>query len=601
MQPSTCESLITLPIIHGCLETAVAVHDRLRDLQPDVIAVELPPTIEEAVIRACRRLPYLSVVSYQRSDGQPVYVLIEPCDGIIEAIRFALQNAIPVIFVDRDTEEYGAKLDPLPDTYAISRIGYKAYVDAYLDSVPASEDEDDLFREICMAYHLQKLVQEYDRVAFVCGLAHVNGVLREIETPQALPIQKTRRENVSVWNLSQRSAREVLSEPAFISAAYERYRSGETETAPDRLIIQKQLVETARGQYEENTGEKLSPSQLNVFHQFGRNIALLETRLAPDLFNLVIAARGCADDNFAYEVWDTATAYPCQESPCNLPTLDITLEDLQRHSRCVAFHRTFKRMRKILRSVPARKREKTPGEWRERWAGVFICSHPPEDIVIESYGAFLQKKGKSILSEENTHIEPFTTSLLDGIDIRETMRNWHEAKIYVREARHVQGKVGSVVVILDEDDVTEGDQKYPWKSVWHGEHDQESDMGFYATPAGRQLIGPGISRCEYGGFLMTYPPGRLADIWDDPFYAVTRNKPERLLLAGIDYSEDRFIVYVARKPPRSYFQTFAGRFDRKIIYIPIGQLSPVTLKQIRAFHVLDGRHVRSYAKEYIWK
>lgn len=601
MRSSTFESLTILPIIHGCLETAAAVHERLRDLQPQVVAVELPATLQEAVVRACERLPYLSIVSYNLSNDEPVYVLIEPCDGIIEATRFALEHDISVVFVDRDTETYGAKVDPLPDPYAIQRIGYGAYVDAYLDTVPASEDEDDVFREACMAYHLQRLVRQYERVAFVCGLAHVKGVLREMETPLAFPLQRTRREDITVWNVSERSAREVLQEPGFITAAYERYRSAQSEVAPDRLLLHKDLVETARSQYKDNAGERLSLSQLSVFNQFGRNFTLLEGGLAPDLYHLIIAARGCADDNFAYEVWDAATSYPWQESPSRLPTMDITLEDLRRHSRAVRFHRTFKRLRKILRSVPQRRREKRPGEWRERWSGVFICSYPPEDIVIESYGAFLQKRGKSILSEENTRVEPFTTSLLDGIDIRETLRNWHEGRIYVRETRNVQGKVGSVVVILDEDDPSDGKQKYPWKGVWHGEHDQESDMAFYATPAGSQMVGPGITRCEYGGFLMTYPPGRLADIWVDPFYTAARNKPERLLLAGIDYSEERFIVYVAQKPPRSYFQSFAGRFDRKVIYMPIGQLSPVTLKQIRVFHVLDDHHVRSYAKEYIWK
>ena len=601
MRSSTYESLTVLPIIHGCLETAVAVHERLRDLQPQAIAVELPPTLQEAVVRACRRLPYLSVVTYNLSDGQPVYVLIEPCDGITEAIRFALENNIPIIFADRDTEAYGAKVDPLPDPYAICRIGYDAYIDAYLAAVPASEDEEDVFREACMAYHLQRMVQECGRVAFVCGLAHVKGVFREMEAPQAFPLQRTRRDGVTVCNVSDSSAREVLEEMGFITAAYERYRSTQSEAPPDRIVLHKELVEKARHQYEDNTGERLSVSQLRVLDQFGRNFALLEGRLVPDLFHLIIAARGCADDNLAYEVWDAATSYPWQESPSSLPTLDITLEDLQRHSRPIRFHRTFKRMRKILRTIPTQKHEKRPDEWRKRWSGVFICSYPPEDIVIESYGAFLQKKGKSILSEENTHVEPFTTSLLDGIDIRETLRNWHEGRIYVREARHVHGKVGSVVVILDEDDSSDGNDKYPWKSVWHGEHEQESDMAFYAKPMGSQMVGPGISRCEYGGFLMSYPPGRLADIWDDPFYVAARNKPERLLLAGIDYSEERFIVYVARKPPRSYFQSFASRFGRKTIYIPIGQLSPVTLKQIRVFHVLDGRHVRSYAKEYIWR
>jgi hypothetical protein len=40
--------------------------------------------------------------------------------------------------------------------------------------------------------------------------------------------------------------------------------------------------------------------------------------------------------------------------------------------------------------------------------------------------------------------------------------------------------------------------------------------------------------------------------------------------------------------------------DRTIIYIPIGQLSPQSLKKIRVVHVLDGYDKRETAKEYLW-
>jgi hypothetical protein len=43
----------------------------------------------------------------------------------------------------------------------------------------------------------------------------------------------------------------------------------------------------------------------------------------------------------------------------------------------------------------------------------------------------------------------------------------------------------------------------------------------------------------------------------------------------------------------------AARLGKKIIYLPIGIFSPVTLKKIRQFHVLDGHHVRRYAKDYV--
>jgi len=74
----------------------------------------------------------------------------------------------------------------------------------------------------------------------------------------------------------------------------------------------------------------------------------------------------------------------------------------------------------------------------------------------------------------------------------------------------------------------------------------------------------------------------------------------RLLLAGLDYSIHHYVVYVAARPPRSIFKTIAARAGRTIIYIPIGQLSPVALKKIRVVHVLDGYDKRDIAKEYLW-
>jgi len=72
------------------------------------------------------------------------------------------------------------------------------------------------------------------------------------------------------------------------------------------------------------------------------------------------------------------------------------------------------------------------------------------------------------------------------------------------------------------------------------------------------------------------------------------------LLSAVEYSLERYVAYIAAKPPRSWFRSFAGRLNKKIIYIPIGTLSPVTLKKIRVFHVLSGHQVREFAKDYVW-
>jgi hypothetical protein len=158
------------------------------------------------------------------------------------------------------------------------------------------------------------------------------------------------------------------------------------------------------------------------------------------------------------------------------------------------------------------------------------------------------------------------------------------------------GDVGAVVIIFDED----RDDRYAYLTTWLGEHQNESDMAFYSTHPFENLVGPGIGRAEYGGLMMTLPPRRLYDVWADSDYELAESKPERLLMAALDYSVERHVLYIAGKPPRTIFRHLAARVNRKIVYIPIGQLSPTKLKRIRVVHVLDSYSRREEAKQYIW-
>jgi hypothetical protein len=268
-------------------------------------------------------------------------------------------------------------------------------------------------------------------------------------------------------------------------------------------------------------------------------------------------------------------------------------------TRKINIRRRLPRVKRRPVFIPKRRRmkERNPGEWLDGFSDPFICSYPPEDMVVEDYGNYLRTKGAHVLSSEDAVSVPFETTILDGIDMRETVRHMHEDRIYVREFKRVKGGVGSVVVIFDEDT---REKAYPYVMTWLGEHDQESDMAFYATDPADHVVGPGICRCTYGGFLMTYPPLRLADVWGDPEYDWARTKAERLLLAGLEYSMEKHVVYVAERAPRSFVKQVAGRWGKQIVYIPIGQLSPVKLKELRVLHILAGKDKRELAKDYIW-
>jgi hypothetical protein len=320
--------------------------------------------------------------------------------------------------------------------------------------------------------------------------------------------------------------------------------------------------------------------------------------LTAGLYDLTVAARSLVDDNYAWEVWQTANRYGPQREVSELETVNLSGSEVFLNTRKLRIRRRLPRPKQLTRpwNLKPRKKEKVPGEWARQLDGNAICSYPPEDLVVEDYGRFLKRKAKSILSEERVRVEPFTTSILDGIDLRETIRNWHQGKIYVRQFQKLAGEVGAVVVVFDED----RENRYQYLTTWLGENQNESDMAFYSTQPFDNMVGPGIGRAEYGGFLMTLPPRRMYDVWRDPDYNFADSKPERLLLAGLDYSVERYVVYVAARPPRSVFRSISAHLNRKILYVPIGQLSPTKLKKVRVVHVLDGYDKRKIAKEYLW-
>ena len=594
-----------VPILHNRMEFALEVRRVFKLFQPDHVAVEYPDTLKTRIIQGAKRLPLLSVAHYEGDDGTFVYLPLEPCDGQIEAVRLALAHDIPLHFVDRDTEAYPQDHTPMPDTHAITRIGHTAYCRAYMkihrNRKPSSEDT---LREKTMAYHLQKLDKSREKVLFVGGLSHANGILTMLDHPQAPVIGRRTREKVGLAHLHRESSREIMGEMPFLQAAYERHRV--TGEIPDRLQEQMALLEAAQKKYWKNSKEKVSRIQLRILNKFARNYALLNHKLVPDFYQLIVASRGAVDDNFAYEVWDLGSDYPWQEPSdkekgSGLPVLRLRGEDLFLDQKRIRFHRQFKTMRRRLVPVPVKEKRKRrdPEKWKKEFSGDSICSYAPEDVAVEGYGHYLQKKALQIKAAENVRIEPFSCSLQDGIDIRETIREWSSGKLYVKAERPLKGKVGSVVVIFDPDASKEGDENFPWRMTWLGEHSQESDMAFYSTPAGEVMDGPGISRCQYGGFMLSYPPLRVYDIWRDSFFNVARNKPERLLMAALDYSLEKHVVYLAADPPSGWCQSMAARLGKKILYLPLGTLSPVTLKKIRQFHVLDGHGVRRYARQYL--
>jgi hypothetical protein len=655
------DGIAVLPVLHERLEAADLVRLALEVHEPDAVAVEVPSSLERTWLKAVDRLPSISVLLYETARDETIYLPVHPADPMVEAARCARERGLAFACADLDVDGYGDWRDPIPDPYTVLRLGPGRVLEAFR-AAGRREDPLDGRREASMAFHARRLSEGgARRVLLVCGMHHVDGVARALAMPQAIPLTPPVRRNVRLVHLHPESLGEVLGEIPFYAAAQEARRQGLPDLSPeppaepagrwygpfrvisggrgdeperlvsavtrsahrggiarwpfapaaagaapgplDRLRLQWALLrEAERALGAVAPDETVEPWQRRNFARFSRNLARASGVVLADLYDLIVAARGCVSENFAFELHRLATAYPWQHAAAaDLPTARIRADELHYGVRRIRLTRRLPRLKQRRPESLLRRRrldERYPGEWLEGFDEASLCSFPPEDLVVEEFGRYLRRRGRSVLSEERSRSVPFTTSLLDGIDVRETVRHWSERTLYVRELGRVPGEVAAVVVIFDED--REGEERYPYRLTWLGEHEQESDMALYATDPPRAIVGPGICRATYGGFLLSYPPGRLMDVWADPDYRLAETKPEVLLLAALDYSRERIVVHVAARPPRSIFHQIAARLGRRILHLPLGSLSPATLRRIRVLHILSGHAKREIAKQYIW-
>jgi hypothetical protein len=638
------------------LDVASVVRAVLDQLRPAAIAVELPTSLTDIVLKAVGRLPKVSLVISERPGEDALVWVSIPGDPFAEALRWANELDRPVFFVDPDIPYRERRRDPVPDPYALWNLGPDKYLDLLVEQGAAGPHGDaDRRREAGIAHRIKQArdVAPDGRLLTLLGAAHVRAVTRHLQQPTAEPFVRAKGSRPELRHLHPDSLTAILPDPPLAHAVFELLRDGESpeevnleaalsrqvswvqyglrvitgqkdeqtkerpinvaryatyhghQTAfakrrvPDRRALEKVVWRIGATSYEGQTREGLQTWQRKLFFDFSRRYARLQGILVPGLFEWAVAARGVGDDNLAWEVFDVARTYPWQQTSAEIPTAKVDGDELDLGTRKITFRKRFFRVKQRPVRVPVRERPTTddPEKWLEAFDPLGLCSHRPEDVVIEDYARFLQRKAVSILSVERKRTEPFTCSMLDGIDMRETLRNLHESRVYVQELGRAPGDAGSVVVIFDRDP---GRDRFPYCMTWLGEDEQESDMAFYSTDPAEQVVGPGIMRATYGGFMMTYPPRRVLDVWQDREYRFAREKAEVLLMAGVDYSEEKLIVHLAKDPPSPAMHRYAASQRKRIVHIPIGSMSPITLKKIRVVHLLAGRDKRAIAKDYVW-
>jgi hypothetical protein len=233
--------------------------------------------------------------------------------------------------------------------------------------------------------------------------------------------------------------------------------------------------------------------------------------------------------------------------------------------------------------------------YRFFWDPRGMCSHSPEDARIEHFNTGLREKANTIGREDLANSEKFSVSVRDGIDFRETLRNWHTGDIYVKNFPPSQGAVDTIVIIFD----AVHDERYPHLATWYAEHNEESTLTFYSTDPFENMIGPGIARSYYGGLSLLFPPRPVPNVFEMDFSRSPMSLSERLTYGALLFSKERRVGFVSSQKPSTALCKIAAHFKKRLVWIPMSSFSSETLKKLRMFHVLNGKDVRSWAARFI--
>ena len=593
-----------LPIVHGSGDCAIRVREELLARPYDCVAVPLPPSFQEDVEAAVERLPAISAVVQRDADGDGFsYVPIDPCQGVIAAIRTARGERMAREFIDRETPQFEAQEGTYPDPYALKLVSPEAFAAAVLPATSPPDEGQHAERIAWMAGRLRDLESRYKSILLVCSLRDWIWIRDAYHHPIEIERPEPFFAPIETFGADPKTLIFLLGELPYITALYERGRS--ELTPDDNLSVDgvKELVLHARDRLKVTRAAvagRITPQLLTVYFRYVRNLSLLDHRLTPDLYSLIIAAQQTAGDDFALAVAEAAREYPpTGQSPDPQPLLRMGVGRASvpgwgtgtMVSRLPGQALSWRSCE--LRPKPP---ETDQRRWKQAWNPYGMCSWPPEDDRIESFQRHVRDRAKASLGADLARSEKFTASVMDGLDLRETLRNWHTGDLYVKVLPPSRGSIEVVVFLFD---VPADPKVYTHRATWFAEHAEESTLAFYATDPMLDLVGPGIARGDYGGALFLFPPRALPDLWSDPRLDFADTLETRLLAGAFLHSRERHVAVVSPGPPPAPWRRLARRFGNKIVPIPLDRFGGQLISRLRRFHVLNGKRVRSYAANFI--
>jgi hypothetical protein len=383
------------------------------------------------------------VVSYAGTSFLPVVA----GDSMVEACRMGRAAGIPIFYIDR------ALADPIerphpecqPDAALAARVG-RLFLDA-MDALTASAGPPaagDLAREAHMAGRLADLMQRDDRVLWVGGMAHWSRI----------------RASLKAMEYEGPRLAEAGAPPAFHRMCLD---ASALHRMTQRLPFQVAHFARQPTRYEESRclrtlalaavkPEKIQSIDVAAMLLYARNLEAQESfSESPGLWPLLTAASACLGNEYASRLVTLALRDRHTPEAEQLPLLTYTIE-APVAGKAVGVYRSegqvlageplwghpvrFVKYRRLPSAVEIKRRERNnpaaevaPAGPNEPTAWVTL---PDEEVAYEAFVRYVLEHVTSPDLDETTPTR-LLSGMGEGLDVRATIRHWHEGEIYVRE------------------------------------------------------------------------------------------------------------------------------------------------------------------------
>jgi hypothetical protein len=412
---------------------------------------------------------------------------LSPTDSIVEAIRCAIELEIPLYGVDlEETADASRKEEKIEDPSGMSNKNLREYVERNVRYAEHSRDKEiDARREFAIAARLKSVLKKHTKVLFTGSLTcwgEIEKLLRnkEIRPAPIQDVEKTQPAEFTrciVHPLLAIYYMDVF--PAF-AGYYNRYRSpvnrydkfGLRDIVTNPMLFFDDLLKKTYHKYffNKNNVSKEDEYQTDIqkhpiFEKLLSNLCTIKLSLVPDITTMIEAAQGSMSPQFCEVLaetfmdfdWATNKDFPMLPLLAPLPIqsgsymkVELIYPDA---SRSKPFYLNL-----LPGSTSVKAKVLIPWEWKHE---PIIVDHPtpieideekidlhqpmsesdlgplrtwpPRDYLITamSLDAMRIARGKS-----RRAAVPFQGSLLDGIDIKATIRAHirEEDQIYVRDS-----------------------------------------------------------------------------------------------------------------------------------------------------------------------